>query len=31
MEFVALNESELSVVDLLEHRAASRSGALPRH
>jgi hypothetical protein len=26
-----LNDTEVSVVDLLEHRAAIRSGALPSH
>jgi len=31
MEFVGMNQTELSVVDLLERRAASRSGALPSH
>ena len=31
IEFVGLNDTEVSVVDLLEHRAAIRSGALPSH
>jgi PilZ domain len=31
IEFVGLNETERAIVDLLERRAASRSGALQSH